>query len=946
MPHHQQRDVPDRNVLIKGTEEVPATAPIFEGHLYLQHPEKKNRWQWRLFRFDGTSFTCLSTRKIKLPPDTPVDSAITSFGAGPETLLASRSTQQNLNSIHLNTSPSFNTSHTSPLLATPKDKSLRLVSLANSMPDLQNIDKQTTTIGNGQHGTTEEAVVMASYYQLPKWTVDISNISAISVLKQQPKKRSPFSSTSSGSKSKCFCVRTFDGECYIMKAQKHKDLERWLFVLTKMWRYAQTIRNQLQQQLIQQQQRMITPSSSSHLLHQQSTQQQQQPQHLSQHPLAQHPSTSSYRLSSKQIWESPPDNMHRPVVDANNTMMMRNLVPPPPAPLQQQPQQLLPSNNNGNNNNTHHHQRPTHTTSSPYDNRYKPPMLSVEKVQWIDQWRESLAELAAYDTSPPPIEPIPDDDNMSSISGLTSISLREKSAAARKAAAAMPPTPRRKQSKRSIRSVASAIKRGGGLGGDVATTKSNSIAPADASSAAILPQELPLEDRPSTSLKKKRSDEVKNWISNNNVSTNSNNAPAIAPANPSSAPEINFFQDARTVLEGDGEQGVQDRSVRYHSSIRGRNIQVVEEQDQAMLSPTKIISHRASIIADDQIHGLSPLQSLAKAESTEILKQHIDHAKRSSSPALLWNVSNNKQYDLEDEDENMSLADLQRSLRRISMNDQPSNHHPQQQPSPRPSTSRTRSPSASSILDRRVSPLDPHHHQHHNYNHPHQHHSQQQPQYHQKPPSPTYHHPHNNNSYHPSQQSSQQQHINYYPSPPSAFLLHPSTSSTSITNHPPNVATPPPIVAPAVPPVPIVVGGNAPSLIHPHTPLPHQQQSPSSTLPPPPRAYHAQPVMSSSELTTKSMHHYPDVIDSSNRGGERHYHTHHHSMEYVKKRPKSWMIPSSGSATSLVEKQQPKNHLLMMKHANASTTAIEHPTTRRSIDIMMDTQRSGNTSRW
>ncbi|KAI8149662.1 hypothetical protein BJV82DRAFT_129352 [Fennellomyces sp. T-0311] len=334
------------------------------------------------------------------------------------------------------------------------------------MPDLQTIDR-----------VEEAPVVMASYYQLPKWTVDISNISAISVLKQQPKKRSPFS-TSTSSKPKSFCVRTFDGQCYVMKAQKHKDLERWLFVLTKMWKFAQTIRNQLQQQ-----QKKTTPV-----------------------PVQPSP---SYRPSSRHIWEPAPETMHRPVVDANSNMMMRNLVPPPP------PHQEMA--------------RP-----SPYDNRYKAPMLSMEKVQWIDQWRESLAELAAYDTSPPPIEPIPDDDKMSTISGLTSISLREKSAATRKGV-----MPRRKPSKRSIRSVASALKRSNN---DAATTKSNSIAPADASSAAILPQELPLEDRPSTSLKKKRSDEVKNWISNNT---------AAAQA----APDIDFFQDAKTILDGDGYRG-------------------------------------------------------------------------------------------------------------------------------------------------------------------------------------------------------------------------------------------------------------------------------------------------------------------------------------------------------------------------------------------------------
>lgn len=200
-------------------EELPATSPVFEGYLYLRTDKKQ--WQWRLFRFDGTCFTCLSTRKVKLPPNTRVD--------------APSKDQAFIHSL-----PSFTTtSLTSPLLATPMNKSR-------------------------QHSTASDLSPLAKYYQLPKWTVDISNISAVSVLKP---------SKSSGSKAmklamlspshklaRCFCVRTFDGDCYIMKAQKQKDLERWLFVLTKMWKFAQAMKHQLlsqqpqHQQIIRQQQ--------------------------------------------------------------------------------------------------------------------------------------------------------------------------------------------------------------------------------------------------------------------------------------------------------------------------------------------------------------------------------------------------------------------------------------------------------------------------------------------------------------------------------------------------------------------------------------------------------------------------------------------------------------------------------------------------------------------
>lgn len=506
MPHHQPRDDNNndqgsmRTTPVKGTQEVPATAPIFEGHLYLQHPEKSGRWQWRLFRFDGTSFTCLSTRKIKLPPDTPVDAT-----PNENTLVQSLSSHQlNQHQHHqqhnMNHSTSFHTSHTSPLLATPKDKTLRLVSMTSaSMPDLPAL---ASTPSNNVNEP-----MLASYYQLPKWTVDIANISAISVLKGS-KKRSPFSSNSS--KSKCFCIRTYDGQCHVMKAQKYKDLERWLFVLTKMWRFVQTIRDQMQKQ--------------------QQQQQQQQPLVAMQPAISSYPPVFINPLSSWEQQQQPTFAAARPF---DNTITARNLVPPPPpppphntiapttsSPQPPQPPMGAPSFTQPH----HHHQQPTQ-----YDARYKAPMLSMEKVHWIDQWRESLAELAAYDqkaVSPPPIEPIPDDDQISSISGLTSISHRGRPTAAATTTAPRRSivSPRRKASKRSIRSITASMKRvaggGSGSGGgghptDGGTIKSNSIAPANASSAAIMPQELPLEDRPSSSLKKKRSDEVKNWITSN-----------------------------------------------------------------------------------------------------------------------------------------------------------------------------------------------------------------------------------------------------------------------------------------------------------------------------------------------------------------------------------------------------------------------------------------------
>ncbi|KAL0089105.1 hypothetical protein F4703DRAFT_1734065, partial [Phycomyces blakesleeanus] len=170
------------------SEEVPAASPVFEGHLYLR--TEKKQWQWRLFRFDGSSFTCLSTRKVKLPPNT-----------------------------------------------------------ANQSQDPER--------------------VMASYYQLPKFTIDIANISAVSMLKRPSKTNNNSNKNNSQgfysaitiapAPSKCFCVRTFDGQCFVMKAQKQKDLERWLFVLTKMWNFVQAI-NQTEPSQYDQRYRMPTLS--------------------------------------------------------------------------------------------------------------------------------------------------------------------------------------------------------------------------------------------------------------------------------------------------------------------------------------------------------------------------------------------------------------------------------------------------------------------------------------------------------------------------------------------------------------------------------------------------------------------------------------------------------------------------------------------------------------
>ncbi|KAL0083588.1 hypothetical protein J3Q64DRAFT_1641970, partial [Phycomyces blakesleeanus] len=224
-------------LLSQDTHEVPATAPVFEGHLYLLTDKQ---WRWRQFRFDGASFTCLSSRNLR----------------------------------HL-LSPSFNA----------------------TLPRSQQKRRSLST----QHNQPEENRQI-------KFTIEISNISAISVLKRS-KQEHGLKSAFGQSKSRCFCIRTYDNQGYVMKAQKQKDFERWLFVLTKMWTFAQSVREQ-------------SPYSPHHSLDRQSR------------------------------------------------------------------------------------------------------ILSLEKVQWIDQWRLSLEELVTYGPNlhftPPPIDPIPD-DILTDTSGMTSL---------------------------------------------------------------------------------------------------------------------------------------------------------------------------------------------------------------------------------------------------------------------------------------------------------------------------------------------------------------------------------------------------------------------------------------------------------------------------------------------------------------------------------------------
>ena len=578
-------------------EEIPVTTtPIFEGHLSVRTDKK--HWQWRLFRFDGSKFTCLSTRKVKLPPNT---------------------TNQNQ---EITTSTS-SYSLTSPLLATPKDKNKRLLADGNK---------------------TE-----LKYYQLPEWTIDVENVSSISVLKKAKK--------SSSSPSKCFSIRTFLGQCFILKAQKQKDLERWLFVLTKMWKFTQAVKNQV----MQQQQQFYS-------------QQQQQAQ-------------AQAILAVQQQQQAVEDNI--PLVHSIGQQQQ-----------QQQQQQTI--------------------NSTAYDTKYRSPILSEEKIRVIDEWRRSLAELMASDpciriSSPPPIEPIPDDDTMSVFTDMTSVSNRPKSL------------------KRRGGNTAGSLKRSNTAHSSrsIRRNKTNSISPTTASTNKNH-QEMSLDGRTAPTLRKKRSDDVRNWMNNTtsssrpslninrtasmsshrkpmiqklNNNNNSNNNSLLISTNyyhhnrhgsiVSTSPEIkhdnlNFFQDVfTTILDDDSclhAEGIHaENTLRYHTSIRGKKLVQINQGDVPVeerrhLNATlpqhkeemnnRVIARRASMPLTDN-NVLIDQQRYQHYHQPLFDQQQFNTLQ---SPLQFLSMTSNKE-----EEEDMCLADLQKSLRQVGLHN--------------------RSPSATSIHD-------------------------------------------------------------------------------------------------------------------------------------------------------------------------------------------------------------------------------------------------------
>ncbi|KAI9307993.1 hypothetical protein BJ944DRAFT_175578 [Cunninghamella echinulata] len=163
-----------KNEIFESMEELPITVPpIFEGYLYWY--SDTNKWKSKLFRFDGSSFICLSANKIKLPRNTPIEYVLDSTTADISSLV------------------------TSPLLATP--------------------------IQLSSNNNNNNNVIMAKYYQLPLFSIKLIQVTSITLIKINNKP------------STCFCVHMDTKQKYLFKAKNQKDMDQWLFVLMNAWKF-------------------------------------------------------------------------------------------------------------------------------------------------------------------------------------------------------------------------------------------------------------------------------------------------------------------------------------------------------------------------------------------------------------------------------------------------------------------------------------------------------------------------------------------------------------------------------------------------------------------------------------------------------------------------------------------------------------------------------------
>ncbi|KAJ3168802.1 hypothetical protein HDU88_001129 [Geranomyces variabilis] len=209
---HQEPPPPRLNIFT-GQPEVPYTTtttaapeepmPLFSGYLYKLGSNK--RFQWRLLRFDGQLLTCLSNTKIKVPASTAA--------------------------------------------ATPVSPTYVNVPNGQPMPLLNNAILADTSKSEDPD---------FHWVHIPKWTIHIGSVTSISLIKRVGSDDAAEVPQMSDvpkwyGTTKIFVIRTADAKNYVLRAKTRDDLERWLFVLTSMWRVKKQSDGQMRSQHTRQQ---------------------------------------------------------------------------------------------------------------------------------------------------------------------------------------------------------------------------------------------------------------------------------------------------------------------------------------------------------------------------------------------------------------------------------------------------------------------------------------------------------------------------------------------------------------------------------------------------------------------------------------------------------------------------------------------------------------------
>jgi hypothetical protein len=295
--------------------------------------------------------------------------------------------------------------------------------------------------------------------------------------------------------------------------------------------------------------------------------------------------------------------------------------------------------------------------SDVYEQRYQMPQLSSEKLDWIDAWRNSLAELVACDPqiklAPPVIEPIQDDDTMSLASEMTSITTRARLKAEESAElkTAYPNTTSLRRrvttgSRHSARKPTLSRRKAG------AAARLNIVGPAPPEINMAEKEQIEDDTLPSPKLQRKRSKDVKNWIESDRrpaygraARSTSTRRPSFRSsqgnARPSSTPEVyslNFFQSTTPSDETDSPRepnpgwatiNADDNGLKYHSSVRGKAIQLVQPSEKS----------KATLVNEDtdaagQVRSRSSTPTTSKRSSSPALQStqsRIQHNRSSSS---------------------------------------------------------------------------------------------------------------------------------------------------------------------------------------------------------------------------------------------------------------------------------------------------------------------------